>query len=73
VNPGGTNPALSTPMSPPLGRPETASSVACPSGANAYTRPLVSFGATRSPPNWPNPDGATVRYGSLGGMLGWLA
>ena len=64
---GGTNPADSTPMSPPAGRPGWARVTTCPAGSTAYTRPLVSSGAMRSPPNRPNAAGATVIPPSMAG------
>ncbi len=65
--PMGTNPALSTPMSAPLGKFDWTSVTARPVGAIAKTRPLPSFGAIRSPTNRPNETGATAIPPSTGG------
>src|SRR5580693_4118597 len=47
-------------MSPPAGRAGRARVMTCPAGSTAYTRPLVSSAAIRSPPNRPKVAGATV-------------
>ena len=60
LKPAGTKAALSTPMSPPAGNGDRAMSLVFPPGPIAQTRPVVSSGATRSPPKEPNDNGATA-------------